>query len=256
MLRRMDKKGVVLPLALGMAAAALYLGVLTSKERSLSARYETGRVLVARVDIPERTVLKEELVETVEMPRKFMAQDALEVRTPSDVKQIANLVNRTRIPKGNQIGLSSLIPQSPDAGLALRVPPGYRGTVLGVDPELKNLIKPGDRVDVLVTFDAQMADGRREKASVTILQNILVIAVGGNLGQGMTSKQFKSFDEREEKASPLAEKATISVALNPEELEYLALASKQGETTIGVRGPGDGDMHAIQIATLGHLFTR
>jgi len=250
----MDQKGIMIPLALGIGAAALYLGMLSSKERALVGSYEMGRVLVARVDLPERTVLNEGMFETVEMPRKFMAQDAVEIRTPTDVRQVVNLVNRTRIPKGNQIGLSALIPQSPDSGLALRVPPGYRGAVLPVDPQLKSLIKPGDRVDVLVTFDAQMNDGRREKATATILQNILVLAVGGNLGQGMTAGQSKAFDEREEKTPAFSDKSTLSVALNPEELQYLALAQKQGETMIGVRSPGDILMHPIKIATMGELF--
>ena len=250
----MNQKGMMLPLALGVGAAALYLGVLSSKERALAGRYEMGRVLVARIDLPERTVLKDGMFETVEMPRRFMAQDGVEIRTPTDVRQVVNMVNRTRIPKGNQIGLSALIPQSPDAGLSLRVPPGYRGAVLGVDSQLKSLIKPGDRVDVLVTFDATMNDGHREKATATILQNILVLAVGGNLGQGMTAGQAKAFDEREEKAASFADKSTISVALNPEELQYLALAQKQGETMIGVRGPGDGDLHPIPISMLSHLF--
>ena len=245
---------MMIPLALGVGAAALYLGMLSSKERALVGRYEMTRVLIARFDLPERTVLKENMFDTVDMPKKFMAQDAVEVKTPTDVRQVVNLVNRTRIPKGNQIGLSSLIPQSPEAGLALRVPPGYRGSVLAVDSQLKSLIKPGDRVDVLVTFDATMNDGHREKVTATILQNILVIAVGGNLGQGMTAGQSKAFDEREEKAASFADKSTISVALNPEELEYLALAQKQGETTIGVRGPGDPDMHPIKMAALGNLF--
>ena len=46
--------------------------------------YEQGQVLIARVDIPERTVLKEDMVEAMAVPRKFMEQDSFEVKTPSD----------------------------------------------------------------------------------------------------------------------------------------------------------------------------
>lgn len=245
---------MLLPLVLAIAAAALYLGTLTSKERALAGSYASGRVLVARVDLPERVVLKEGMFDTVEMPRKFMAQDAVEIRTPTDVRQVVDMVTRNRIPKGNQIELSELMPQSPDAGLALRVPPGYRGTVLPIDPQFKSLIKPGDHVDVLATFDAVMNDGRREKVTATILQNILVLAVGGNLGQGMSAGQSKTFEEREERSAGFSDRAMISVALNPEELEYLALAGKQGETTIGIRAPGDIYMHPIKMAEMASLF--
>lgn len=252
----MDKKGAMVPLALGVGAAVFYVSVLASKERALVGRYETGKVFVARVDIPERSVLREDMLETLEMPRRFMAQDAVESRVASDVRIVTGLVNRVRIPKGDQIEQSSLISVTADSGIALRVPPGYRAAVLPVDAELKTLIKPGDRVDVLVTMDAFMTDGRREKVTATILQNILVISVGGNLGQGMNAGQAKAFDAREEKLSAFSEKATIGLALNPEEFQYLALSQKQGETTVGVRAPGDHEIHVIQAASMTRLFNR
>ena len=250
----MEKKGVLVPMILAMGAAVFYLMVLTSKERALSNAYETGQVLVARVDIPERTVIKEEMVEPMAVPRKFMEQDAFEVKTPSDIKMIANLVTRVRIPKGNQVSQSALISLSPEAGLSVKIPPGYRGAILGIEPELKALIKPGDRVDVLVTFDAVMADNRKEKVTATILQNVLVIAVGTNMGQGMNAKQFKGAGDKEEKAAAFSEKSMISLALNPNEAQYLALAMKQGDTTVVMRGLGDVEMHPMEMASFRKLF--
>lgn len=250
----MNNKSVVVPTVLAMAAAIFYLGALGSKERALTGQYETGRVLVARVDIPERTLIKEGMIETVEIPRKFMAQDAIEIRVPSDIRMVSNLVNRVRIPKGNQISQSTLMPLSPDSGLALKVPPGYRAAALGIDAEMRSLVKPGDRVDVLVTFDAMMADGRREKATATILQNILVLAVGRNLGAGMTASQFKSSSEAEDKTAAFAEKAAISLAVNPRELQFLALAGQQGTTSIGLRSPGDDNLHPVPVSLLRQLL--
>ncbi|MDD5630119.1 MAG: Flp pilus assembly protein CpaB [Elusimicrobia bacterium] len=250
----MEQKAVWVPMALAVGAAVFYLLVLTSKERALSESYETGQVLVARVDIPERTVIKEEMVEPVRMPRKYMDQDAFEVRTPADIKLIANLVSRIRIPKGNQIPQSALISLSPEAGLGVKIPPGYRGAILGIEPELRALIKPGDRVDVLVTFDALLTDNRREKVTMTILQNLLVLAVGSNLGQGLDAKGAKSLADKEERTAAFAEKAMIAVALNPEELQYLELAKEQGKTSVGLRGLGDHLLHPIKVAMFRELL--
>jgi pilus assembly protein CpaB len=252
----MERKSVLVPAASALICAALYLGFLASKERALSGAYEESSVLVARADIPERTVLKTELVDVLSVPRKFMQQDAFEVRTPSDLKMIVNLVARVRIPKGNQITQSSLISLSPDAGLSLKVPPGYRGAVLSVEPGMQELLKPGDRVDVLATFDAVMAEGRREKVTATILQNVLVLSVGANLGQGQNAGQAKAAGEREEKRALFADRAMISVALNSSELQYLALMTRQAELTVGVRGLGDREMHPIPIASVSSLFTK
>lgn len=250
----MEKKGVLVPMLLAMGAAIFYLMVLTSKERALSNAYETAQVLVARVDLPERTVLKEDMVEAQAVPRKFMQQDAFEIKTPSDMKLINNLVTRTRVPKSNQITQSALISLSPESGLSVKIPPGYRGAILAIDNEMKALIKPGDRVDVLVTFDALMNDGRKEKVTATILQNVLVIAVGTNLGQGMSAKQFKAAGDKEEKSAAFSEKATIGLALNPNEAQYLALAMKQGEPTVIMRGLGDVEMHPMEMASFRKLF--
>ncbi|MCX5795724.1 MAG: Flp pilus assembly protein CpaB [Elusimicrobia bacterium] len=250
----MEKKGILVPMVLAMGAAIFYLMVLTSKERALSSAYETGQVLVARVDIPERTVLKEEMAEPMQVPRKFMEQDAFEVKTPADIKLIANLVTRVRVPKGNQICQSALISLSPEAGLSVKIPPGYRGAILGIENELKPLIKPGDRVDVLVTFEAVMADGRKERVTATILQNVLVIAVGTNLGQGMNAKQAKVATDKEDKTAAFSEKAMIALALNPNEAQYLSLAMKQGDTTVVLRGLGDVEMHPMEMASFRKLF--
>lgn len=250
----MEKKGVLVPMLLAMGAAVFYLMVLTSKESALRGAYETAKVLSARVDIPERTVLKEDMVEILEVPRKFMQQDSFEIKTQGDMKLIVNLVTRNRVPKGNQLTQSSLISLSPESGLSVKIPPGYRGAILPIDQEMKILIKPGDRVDVLVTFDALMNDGRKEKVTATILQNVLVIAVGTNLGQGMNARQFKNLGDKEEKTAAFSEKASVSLALNPNEAQYLALAIKQGDTTVIMRGLGDAEMHPMEMASFRKLF--
>ncbi|MBI4371288.1 MAG: Flp pilus assembly protein CpaB [Elusimicrobia bacterium] len=250
----MEKKSVLIPMALALLAAVLFFAILTSKERQLTREFQMAKVLAAAADLPERTVLNDAMVEEIEVPRKFMQQDAFEVRTPGDRKAILNLVTRTRVPKGNQLTQSALVPQSPESGLSVKVPPGYRGAILEIPPELKALIKPGDHVDVLVSFEALMNDGRKERVTATILQNIPVIAVGTNLGQGLSAKQFKQFTEREDRTAAFSEKATVSLALNPTEAQYLALAVRQGETAVVLRGLGDVEMHPMEMASFRKLF--
>lgn len=250
----MDKKGVLIPLLIAMLSAMIYFMALTSKEKELTQGYEETEVIVARVDLPKRTVLKTELVETLKIPRKFMQQDAYEVRSPSDIKLVANLVTSVRIPKGNQVTQSSLLSLSPEAGLSVKVPPGYRGAILTTGKEFLHLVKPGDRVDILVTFDALMQDNRKEKVTATILQNVLVLGVGTDLGQGMDAKQAGDQEKKADKSAGFSDKGVLSLALNPNEAQYLALATKQGEPTVVVRGLGDVDMHPMEMASFRKLF--
>ncbi len=249
----MEKRNVLIPLVLAMFAAAIYFMALASKERALSQGYDKVRVIVARQDLPARTVLKEDLVETLEIPRLYMAKDAYEVRSSGDIKLVSNMVTQIRVPKGNQITNSALMSLSAEAGLSVKVPPGYRGSILPVDNELMKLIKPGDRVDVLVSFDAQFQD-RKEMVTATILQNVLVLGVGTNLGQGKDAKTAQSAEKSEAAAAAFSERGVLSLALNPMEAQYLALSGRLGQTAVVVRGMGDVEMHPMEMASFRKLF--
>ncbi len=250
----MEKKGMLVPVLLALFAAGIYWWVLTSKERALAAQHESATVLVARFDLPARTIMNVDLVETKEVPRMYVEQDAYEVKSQSDIKLVSNLVTSIRIPKGNQITQSALISLSADAGLSVKVPPGYRGCVLPIESDLLRLIKPGDRVDILVTFDAVMGDARKEKVTATILQNVLVLGVGSNLGQGMSGAQAKSKDAAAAADQAFSDKSALSLALNPNEAQYLALSMKQGEVAVIVRGLGDVELHPMEIASFKRLI--
>ncbi|MCK4935430.1 MAG: Flp pilus assembly protein CpaB [Elusimicrobiales bacterium] len=250
----MGKKGVLVPMILAIIAASIYWGILSSKKNSLASAYQMGRVLISKYDLPARTVLKEDLVEIIQVPRKYMQQDGYEVRSPSDIKMVVNLVTQIRIPKGNQITQSSLVSLSPKAGLSVKVPPGYRGCVLPMGNEILKLIKPGDRIDVLVTFTAVMAGSKKSNVTATILQNVLVLGVGGNLGQGISASHARSSAKQEAEAQAFSEKGVLSLALNPQEAQYLSLSFKEGDVSIIVRGLGDVEIHPMEIASFKRLI--
>lgn len=249
----MEQRKTLVPLLLAIIAASLYWWILSSKERELSKAYEPAQVLVAKYDLPARTILKPDFVEVVEIPRKFIQKDAYEIRNPSDIKLITNLVTAVRIPKGNQITQSSLLTLTPEAGLSVKVPPGYRGAILQVDSELLKLIKPGDRVDILVTFEAIVGD-KKEKVTATILQNVLVLGVGSNLGQGITADLARKQSQAEAAAQAFTDKGVLSLALNPLEAQYLALSQKIGDVSVVVRALGDVEVHYMEIASFKKLI--
>ncbi len=246
----MEKKSAMLPLALAIVAVLFYLGALASYEKQLQANYQMVSVLAAQTDIPRRTLMKPEYVTIVRMPRLYMPQDAFEAKTDQDRRLVSNMVTEVRIPKGNAILQSELVPVSPEAGLSVKIPPGYRGMELPIQPEIEKLLKPGDHVDVLVTFNALLPDNRKEKVTATILQNVLVLAVGSNMGQGTVAGKASAKNQ----AVPMGGSSSASLALNPNEAQYLALAMKEGDTTVVVRGLGDFEMHPMEMASFRRLF--
>lgn len=237
----MKERGALVPLLCALGAAAAYMLTLTQREKALIGDLEPMTVLVAAVDIPERTRLREDYVKERVIPRRYAAPDAFEVRTKGDVRMVSSLVSRVRIPKGGAVTQSALTSFSEKSGLSVKVPPGYRGSTLAVDKALAALMKPGDRVDVVVTVDALMAQGGRRKVTLTVLQNLLVLAVGRELGGGPVNPEAA---ERPD----FAAEASVSVAVNPVEFQYLALAGETGKVGVSLRNPGDVDIHPIKLA--------
>jgi hypothetical protein len=116
---------------------------------------------------------------------------------------------------------------------ALEVPAGYRGATINLKTEKIGSLRPGDRIDVLVTFDAMMNDKSMQKVTATILQNVLVLDV---------------------LRGPAPEAVgAVKLALNSVEAEYNALAAYQGDEDIARRAPDDTEMHPMEMASLSKL---
>lgn len=116
----------------------------------------------------------------------------------------------------------------------IAVTKGYRAVTLTFSGSQIAFLKKGDRVDVLVTFDAQMTDKAKEKVTATILQNVVVTNVS--------------------KPAKLEERGAVEILVNPNEAQYAALGQMQGELSLSVRAEGDTEMHPMEMASFRKLF--
>jgi pilus assembly protein CpaB len=106
---------------------------------------------------------------------------------------------------------------------------GQRAVTIPVDisGSLGGMLRPGDHVDVLGTF----ARAQQDYATVTLLQNVLVLATGEVRGA-----------EGEETAAAGGATRTfnnITVAVDPEEAELLVFAMQRGPINIALRAQED-----------------
>jgi len=116
-----------------------------------------------------------------------------------------------------------------------RVLPGYRGVSLKVSGSQVMFLKSGERADMLVTFDAIMGSGNKEKVTATILQNVVVVKV------------FRP-------ASP-SESGVVQLLCNPVEAQYAALSLSQGNSiTLVRRAEGDLELKPMEIASFRKLI--
>ncbi|MFK4765400.1 Flp pilus assembly protein CpaB [Desulfobaculum sp. SPO524] len=135
----------------------------------------------------------------------------------------------TDLAAGEAVTASRLVaPDVQTGGVSALVAPGKRAVgvkgnkVLG----LAGFVRPGNRVDVLVTIDD---DSSRNERTVTkmVLQNIRVLA-SGTEWERTASDDPASVD-------------TYTLELTPDEAERLALAATRGTLHFALRNPADND---------------
>ena len=117
-----------------------------------------------------------------------------------------------------------------------------------------SMIKPDDNVDILLTFEAVLKSGQRQNVTVTLLQNIKVLAVGSDLGQGVDAKTAAAMKSKDEETSAYSDNSSIALALSPKDAQYLALAKEQGKVSVILRSHGDMSLYTIEIASFERLF--
>lgn len=249
----MNKRSLF-PLVIAVMAALIYFFVLNLAQGNLAKSQKMETVAVAGLDLPEGTQLKRSHIRTAEIPLAYIQKDAYVLSKGANLSDIENLVTKVSIAKGNQITKPSLSSLSPEMGISLKVQPGNRAYILEVNNQVAKMIKPGDKVDILITFDAQLKNSNKEKMSVTILQNILVLGVGSNLGQGLDTAGKNKNKEDEQNSAAFSDMSTLSLSLGLEAAQYLALAEEEGEITVVVRAPGDMNENSVPITSFSSLF--
>ncbi|WP_428049494.1 Flp pilus assembly protein CpaB [Candidatus Avelusimicrobium caledoniensis] len=248
------KKGIFLPLIVAILAALVYAMIVSSAEKKLNASKNIKQVFVPLRDIKEREVIKRDFIRPVPVPAAYLQKDAFTYTTDADFKAIENAVARIQIPKGNQISKYAITSLSPEAGLSSKIPVQMRGYMISIPVATASMIKPDDNVDVLLTFEAVMKSGNRQKVAVTLLQNVKVLGVGADLGQGLDARSASAMKTKDEEASAYSDNSTLALALSPRDAQYLALAQAEGDISVILRSHGDVNNYLMEIATFEKLF--
>ena len=116
-----------------------------------------------------------------------------------------------------------------------RVLPGYRGVSLPVPGYQTLFLNSGERIDLLVTFEAITGKGVKNMVTATILQNVVVLKIS--------------------KPDAMDGLSVVQLLCNPNEAQYAVLSLAQSKSVnIIRRSPGDVEMHPMEIASFVKLF--
>lgn len=205
--------------------------------RAASDKDEMRSVLVAAAEININQPLSKENVRVEQWPRRQIPQGSLSLLQDIDAK-----FARIRLYAGEPI-LSAKVMNWDDASSSLKVPKGFRAVSVRVtmDQSVSSLIEPGDKVDVIVVVKRSPESPAMSK---TILKSVQVFAVNTEMG--------KSPD----KDKTLEEARTVSLLLDPEGAERLAMGQELGTVRLTLRSPDDPLVDETPGCSMDRLFGR
>ena len=198
-------------------AAAVYAARWVAQRGTLAST----RVVVAAVDIELGTRLNPHMLTTVEWPSGSVPPGAFR-----SLKELEDRVVKTGILRGDAVLERKLSPPGTRGGLSAVIADGKRAMTVRVNDVVgvAGFALPGNYVDVMVNTRQDRPDGQGNPISLTVLENVLVLAVA----------QEASRDDMKPKVVN-----AVTLELTPEDAQKLDLARSVGTLSLVLRNQLD-----------------
>nr|WP_220481124.1 Flp pilus assembly protein CpaB [Lysobacter penaei] len=239
-------------IVLGLIAALLSVSYIQERvaEATAAARVTVTEteVVVSRRNLEVGETIAESDMVTRTVPVDFVPADAV---TTENYTGFIDRMVRSPIKQGTPLSASALVPMYDKFSHV--IVPGKVGYTLSVNENnsISGMIAPGDRVDILLTYDADADTGngsatkqKQGERVAPLLENITVLATGtqiGDLPDGTESAAFSS----------------VTLELDPDQAELLTVGQKAGEVRVLLRNFEDNTpfgLSGISEKTLMSLF--
>lgn len=228
----MNRRALLIALVVSLLGIGLIAVYLRRFEEEASGG-EPVKILTAIKPIEAGRVITDDLLATRLIPRAYLEDRA--ILETERAKVVGLKVGHTIQAQQALMWTDLAIAMDERRNLSALVQPGMRAVTVraGAEANTTALIRPGDRIDVIATMTptgpaagpGPIASDARN--SVVLLQNILVLAVGGDTGADLVDKTSNKSD------------MLLSLSLNVPEAQILALATEKGRLTVALRNPDD-----------------
>ena len=238
---------IALGIVAGLCAALLVVSMQASSRRPLRvqdaalAPREEITVLVASSDLPSRAV-----VVAPSVAERTLAPDVVPEGAFTDAVQVIGKVLLVPMAKGQPFTRACFANETAGLRLASALAPGTRAFCMTLDDSsgMEKILYPGSMVDVLTTLKTKTGEDTEQTLSFTLLQNVMVLAVGQ-----------ESIVTPADAAQPVLGRgeATLTLLVSSEQAEKLRLAAATGELSVTMRNPMDSESQASTGVRLGTL---
>ena len=231
----MNRSRLLMIGGLALAVGLLVSYTVYNRLRSFAGSSNNERgvpVVMAADDIQVGTKLEAHDVRVVTLPQSAVPPGAF-----SGTSQVLGRGAILPVSKGEFILPSKLAALNAGAGLSSMIPQGMRAVSVRVNDvvSVAGFVQPGSHVDVLATGN----QGGNDRQTTTVLENVLVLAVGKSLDRNPSAD-----------AQPAP---VITLAVSPDDAQKLALVSQEGRIQLSLRNPMDtrkGGIGATRTSSL------
>ncbi len=240
-----SRRALMMALAFGLVSAVLIF-VFLSKAQSPDSAGETVPVLVAAQDIGLGQEITDENVALKKLPLSARHPNAFTDQTRAGV---LHQVATEPITAGQQILSSQVTHSQAEVGFSTLIPSGNRAVAVTVSnlADTDSLLKPGDYVDVVGSFEANAAppnstvlalpkgdSGSHVYVAATVVQDVRVLAVGPTPEQPQMASGAKNA-----KSGADSQAKSVTLALTPQQTQKVFLAEQLGTLRLAERRFGD-----------------
>lgn len=228
---------IVVALGCGLIASIGISQVMENGgEQEAEPKVEKEVIYVAVRDVEQGVLLNPQSVKREEWPKSLVPDGAVR-----ELVDIEGKKTKGRLFPGEPILMPKLVDKNDLNVESDNIPQGMRvvSVKVTVDSSAAGLLKPGDRVDVLVYL--RRGTGIPVTTTRTIMKNVSVFAVNA-----VTEREINDDD------SSIRAK-TVSLLVSPDQAERITLASELGRIKLSLRR-GDDDTDGVTPgATLSNL---
>ena len=230
---------LIISVVIGLFAAVLTRSYLAAKDNEIARmKSEFARknkkiaVIALKRDLPSGTALTMEDIGGMEVIENAVKDHAVKTE---DILLLINRKTVRALQKDSPIFWTDIEGGDPTSrGLAAEIKPRMRAISVNVSgsASVSGMVKPNDHIDVLGTFSfpSKTVQGELELVTLTILQDVLVLATGRE-----TSKTRYVSDARMQ-----ASYNTVTLEVTPREAEMLVFAEQiKGRISLALRNPDD-----------------
>jgi pilus assembly protein CpaB len=207
---------------------------LDTREGELLQLSELKPVVVASTDLLPGVAIEETMVAETQVPQKFLQPGAI-----ATLRDVVGQIPAVPIPKGAQVTGTSMT--GVGRGLATKIPRGKRAISIAVTEVsgVSGLIRPNNYVDIMgiITTGSGLGAPDQRAMVVTLLQNVMVLAVGQDIGEVKPEARPASEQEALDILAARQREGvnSVTLAVSPQEAQDLALAQQIGDVSFTLR---------------------